>query len=78
MKTTSKILQFFFHDYLEDLLALITFTKKFGFLAGVVFKIFAIENTLQSKITFCVTHLEKVIYYVTLIEQSRANTWFLK
>ena len=45
-------MQFFCHDYLEDLLALITFTKKFGFLAGIVFKIFAIENALQSKINF--------------------------
>ena len=42
----------FCYDYCEDLLAPITFAKKFGFLAGVVSKIFAIENALQSKNQF--------------------------
>ena len=51
MKTTSKISQFFC-DYFEDLLAPIIFAKIFGFLAGVVFKIFAIENALQSQTQF--------------------------
>ena len=37
---------------LEDLLAPIAFAKNFGFLAGVVSKIFAIENALQSKNQF--------------------------
>ena len=36
MKTTRRILQFFCHDYFEDLLAPITFAKYFGFLAGAV------------------------------------------
>ena len=35
MKTTSTILQFFCYDYFENLLASVTFAKKFGFLAGV-------------------------------------------
>ena len=41
-------MQFFYNGYFEDLLALTTFAKNFGFLAE-VFKIFAIENALQSK-----------------------------
>ena len=44
MKTTSRILQFFCYEYFEDLLAFITFAKKF--------KIFAIENALQPKNQF--------------------------
>ena len=40
----SKILQFFCYDYFQDVLASVTFAKKFGSLAGVVSKIFAIEN----------------------------------
>ena len=44
MKITSRILQFFCYDYFEDLLALITFTKNFGFIGIVVSKIFAIKN----------------------------------
>ena len=36
------------------------FCKNFSFLADVVSKTFAIENTLHHM------HLEKVIYYVTL------------
>ena len=45
MKITSKNLQFFCYDYFEDLLASITFAKNFGFLAGVVSKIFAEQTT---------------------------------
>ena len=52
MKKTSKILQFFCYDYFEDFLASVTFEKYFDFLAGVVSKIFAIENALQSKHQF--------------------------
>ena len=52
MKATSRILQFFCYDYFEYVLAPITFTQNFGFLAGVVSKIFAIENALQSKNQF--------------------------
>ena len=52
MKTTSKTLDFFCYDCFEDLLAPITFAKNFGFLAGVVSRIFAIENALQSKNQF--------------------------
>ena len=48
MKTTSRILQFFCCDYVEDLLAPITFAKNFGFLAGVVFKLHAIKNALAA------------------------------
>ena len=49
MKITSKILQFFCYDYFEDLLALISLAKKkFGFLAGVVSKIFAHKNTFAT------------------------------
>ena len=44
---TSQILQFSY-DCFEDLLAPITFAKKFGFLAAVVSKIFAIENELAT------------------------------
>ena len=47
-----RILQSFCFDYFEDILASITFSKNFGFLAGVVSKIFAIENALQSKYQF--------------------------
>ena len=46
MKTTPRILQFACYDYFEDLLAPITFAKKFGFLAGVAFETFAIKNAL--------------------------------
>ena len=49
MKTTSRILQFFCYDYFEDLSASIILAKNFGFLAGVVFKIFAIKNALATK-----------------------------
>ena len=42
----------FGYGYVEDLLALITFAKNFGFLAGVVSQIIAIENSLQSKNQF--------------------------
>ena len=37
---------------IEDLLASIVFAKSFGFLLGVVFKIFAIEKSSQSKNQF--------------------------
>ena len=59
MKTTSTILQFFCYDYFEDLFARITFGKNFGFLAGVVSKIFAIENALQTKNQFLCNAFEK-------------------
>ena len=49
MKATSTILQFFCYEYFEDVLAPITFSKSFDYLAGVVSKIFANENALQSK-----------------------------
>ena len=52
MRTTSRISQFFCYDFVEDILALVTFAKNFGFLAGAVSKIFAIENALQSKNQF--------------------------
>ena len=52
MKTTFRIFQVVCYDYFEDLLAPLTFAKKFGFLAGVVSKIFTIENALQSKNQF--------------------------
>ena len=71
---TSKILQVFCYDYFEDLLAPVTFAKNFDFLAGVVSKIFAIENALQLKNQFCIMHLEKVNYYVNLPLQSRIKT----
>ena len=47
-KITSRILQLFCYEYFEDLLASITFAKNFGFLAGVVFKIFANKNTFAT------------------------------
>ena len=50
MKTTPRILNFY--DYFEDVLVPTTFAKIFGFLADVVFKIFAIENALKSKDQF--------------------------
>ena len=74
MKVTSRILKLFRYDYFEDLLTARTFVKKIGFPVGVVSKIFAIENALQSKNQYCVMHLEKVIYYVTLLQQSRTKT----
>ena len=52
MKTRSRIFQFFSYDYFKDLSAPLTFAKKLGFLAGVVSKIFTIENALQSKNQF--------------------------
>ena len=54
MKTTSRqeFCKFFCCDCFEDLLAPITFTKNFGFRAGIVFKIFAIESALQTKNQF--------------------------
>ena len=39
---------FFCYDYFEDLLAPTTFAKNFGFLAGVVSKIFVIKNALAT------------------------------
>ena len=45
----SRILQFFCYDYFEDRLGPITFAKNFGFLAGVVSKIFSIENAAYNK-----------------------------
>ena len=67
MKTTSKISQFFC-DYFEDLLAPIIFAKIFGFLAGVVFKIFAIENALQSQTQFLRNAFGKssLLHYITI------------
>ena len=50
MKTTSRILLFFYDDF-EDLLAPITFAKNFVFLAGVDSKIFAIKNATNRNIT---------------------------
>ena len=38
----------FCYDYFEDLLASITFAKKFGFPTGVVFKIFANKNAFAT------------------------------
>ena len=63
-KTTSRILQFLCYGYFEDLLAPKTFAENFGFLAGVVSKIFAIKNALQSKDQFLRSspHQIKVIY----------------
>ena len=68
MKTTSRILQLFCYDYFEDLLARITFAKNFGFLAGLVSKYSQLKMHYNQKLNFCVMHLEKVIYYVTLPE----------
>ena len=48
MKITSRILQFFCYDYFEDLLALFTFAKNFGFLAGVASKIFGNKNSFAT------------------------------
>ena len=54
MKTTSRqeFCKFFCYDCFEDILAPITFTKNFSFLAGVVSKIFVIESALPSKNQF--------------------------
>ena len=65
MKRTSKILQIFSYDCFEDGLARITFAKNFGFLAGLVFKMFAIENALQSNNHFLCNAFGK--RYVTLL-----------
>ena len=70
---TSMILQFVDYGYFEELLAPITFAKKFGFLAGVVSKYSRLKMHYNQKINFCVMHLEKIIYYVTLPQQSRAK-----
>ena len=51
MKITLRILQFFCYDYFEGLLASIIFAKNFGFLAGVVSKIFANKIRLQQTTT---------------------------
>ena len=67
MNTTSRISQFFCYDYFEDLFSPITFAKNFGFLAGVVSKIFAIENALQSKNQFLRNAFEKSYLFVTLL-----------
>ena len=65
MKTSPEFCNFF-------VMIIYNFCKKFSFLADVVSKTFAIENALHY------THLEKVIYYVTLPKQSRSKTWFSK
>ena len=44
MNITSRILQLLCYEYFEDLLASITLTKNFGFLASVVSKIIANKN----------------------------------
>ena len=43
----------------EDLLGPLTFAKNFGFFIGVVSKMFAIENPLQSKNQFLCNAFEK-------------------
>ena len=52
MTTTSRILQYFCCGYFKDLSAPITCAKNCGVLAGVVSKIIAIENALQSNNQF--------------------------
>ena len=52
MQTTSRILQFFCYVSFKDLLALTSFAENLSFLTCVVFKIFAINNALQSKHQF--------------------------
>ena len=52
MKTTYRIFQFFSYEYFKYLSAPLTFAKNLGFLAGVVPKIFTIENAIQSKNQF--------------------------
>ena len=68
MKTTSRILQYFVMIILKIFLAPITFAKNFGFLAGVVSQIFAIDNVLKSRNQFLRDALEKSYhnYYVTI------------
>ena len=48
MKTTPRILQFFYCDYFENILATIAFAKNFDFLAVVVSKLFVIKNALAT------------------------------
>ena len=59
MKQCLEFCNFFRYDYFEDLLAPITFANYFGFPAGVVSKIFAIENALQPKNLFLHNAFEK-------------------
>ena len=49
----------FCYNYFEDLFAIMTFAKNFGFLANLVSKIFSIANALQSKNRFLHDPFEK-------------------
>ena len=71
--TSRRILQFFCHDYLEDLLAPISVAKKFGFLAGVVSKIFAIKNALQSKNQFSRNSFGKSLFLTSTCHNNSAQ-----
>ena len=75
MKTTSRqeFCKFFCYDYFEDLLVPITFTKNFGFLAGVVSKMFAIESTLQSKNHFLRNAFWKRLFIMSPFHNNRAQ-----
>ena len=75
MKITSRNLQFFCYDYFEDLLASITFAKNFGFLAGVVSKIFAEQTTTiiinyDCQILNEIFTIEKSIFCLCMIGKS--------
>ena len=66
-------MQFFGQVYFEDLLAPITCAKKLGFLPDLFPKYSRLKVHYNQKIYFYVMHLEKVIYYVTLLHQSRTK-----
>ena len=68
MKTTPKFFQFFYYNNLVELLAAITCAKNFYFQAGVVSKIFAIENALRPNNQFLRNAPEKsyLLHHLTI------------
>ena len=73
MKTTSRILQYFVMIILKIFLAPITFAKNFGFLAGVVSQIFAIDNALKSRNQFLRDALEKSYRIIIIMSPYNNN-----
>ena len=77
MKITSRNLQFFCYDYFEDLLTSINFAKNFGFLSGIVSKIFAKQTTTIINNYDCqilklneIFTVKKLIFFLCMIGKS--------
>ena len=67
MKDTATNIPIFCYDCFEDLLASIPFAKKFSFLAGLVSKIFVLQDVLQSKNQFLRNAFGRSYFITSLI-----------